>query len=35
VAGAAEQALAAGFVDYVTSAEGQASLESYGFRPVT
>jgi molybdate transport system substrate-binding protein len=35
VGGAAERALAVRFVDFVTSAEGQASLTSYGFRPVT
>jgi len=35
VAGAPEQELAVEFVDYVTSTEGHASLESYGFRPVT
>ncbi|MGZ5128480.1 MAG: substrate-binding domain-containing protein, partial [Actinomycetota bacterium] len=35
VAGAPEETLAVGFVDYLTSTQGQAALESYGFQPMS
>jgi ABC-type molybdate transport system substrate-binding protein len=35
VEGAADADLAASFVEYVLSADGQSALERYGFQPIS